>query len=352
MSQYHFVVSDKLDIPMRRAESIAGTAPRHFFIELAEQLNGCLYEPDLDTAHITGRKLIHTCLNTPDHLIALAETVSLNCANNDVVFCISEAIALPIAYALKAKGKTTKLASFGHNLYRPRITAANIVWGCRNRVDRFLVFTTHAAARSPKNRLYFEQTDDRLFAPDPDPHKIARSGVASGLPVIVSIGLEKRDNLTLAKATMNMDVDVRITAFSRDAQPDAHASPNPMPSNMSSRFYPWPDLVDLYRSADIVVVPVVPTNYAAGITSILEAAAVGRPIIATGNPALKDAVADQEIATWIPPEDAATLKETILDLLKHPATLTLMGEKAKAIQAKHHSFANRIDEVIAELAAL
>jgi hypothetical protein len=352
LRKYHFVVSDKLNIPTRKKESAAGVAPRHFFIELSEMLSGQIYEPDFGTDTASPKRLIHKCLNTPEHLVKLADTVSQNCANDDVIFCIGEAIALPVAYALKKKGKTTKLASFGHNLYRPRITVANILWGCLNRVDRFLVFTAAAEGRSGKNRLYFEQTDDRLFSPNPDQGNIKKPGAALEKPLIISIGLEKRDNMTLAKATVDLNVDVRITAFSRDAQPDPRASPDPMPSNMSSRFYPWRELVDLYRSADIVVVPVVPTNYAAGITSILEAAAVGRPIIATGNPALKDAVADQDIAAWVPPEDAAALRETLLNLLEHPATLASMGDKAKAIQAKHHGFASKIDEVIAELTAL
>lgn len=346
-------MSDRLNISKRKKESSERHAPRHFFIELAGKLNGLIYEPSEQLKFNTKKHFIHLLLNTPRQIIELADRVSETCDDGDVIFCNGEAIAIPIAYALKTKRKSTKIASFGHNLYRPRIIMANLLWGCLDRVDRFLVFTRDAEARSSKNRHYFEQIDDRLFSPDLSINKINERKInQQSRPIIVSVGLEKRDNLTLANATVDLDVDVRITAYSRDARLDARALPNPMPSNMNAKYYSWPDLVDLYRSADLVVVPIVPTNYAAGITSILEAAAIGCPIIATANPALMGAVADLDIATWVEPEDSLKLKAAILDVLNKPNKLSLMRSKAIKIQNEHHGFAKKLDEVMAELVKL
>lgn len=347
MTKCHLVVVDKLDISKRRTDSAAGLAPRHFFIELADVLKAELYEPDPASANSDKPEIIHKILNIPPHLVELSRRVVRNCADEDVIFCIGEIIALPIAHALKKEGKKTRLVSFGHNLYRPRVTVANILWGCRDRVDKFLVFTEEAAAKSGKNKMYFEQTDDQMFSPASA--RVAKPDASR--PVIVSVGLEKRDNLTLAEATRDMDVDVCITAFSRDAQPDPRASPDPLPDNMTAQFYPWPDLVDLYRSADLVVVPIVPTNYAAGINAVLEGAAVGKPIIATGNESLIGAVADPGIAIWVPPENPDSLKQAILDALADPEKLGARGEAARQILSKHHSFAGRQAFVIAELQA-
>lgn len=107
---------------------------------------------------------------------------------------------------------------------------------------------------------------------------------------------------------------------------------------MSAQFYPWPDLVELYRSADLVVVPILPTNYAAGITSILEAAAIGKAIIATKNPALLGAVADPNIAIWVPPEDPSAMRSAIQDALANPDKREALGKSALEIQRKYHSF--------------
>ncbi len=349
MPDYHLVVTDNLDIPLRKKESQKNIIPRHFFVELADYLEGHIYEPDPNTGDTARRRLIHRCLNTPGPLIQLAEKVSDTCADGDVIFCIGEAIALPIAYNLKASGKSAKVVSLGHNLYRPRIYVANALWGCLDYVDLFFVYTRDAAARSPKNHLYYEQTDDYFFSPAKNK---CWSRIISDKPLVVSVGLEMRDNLTLAEATESLDVEVRITAFSRDAGINPRAVPTKLPHNMSSQFYPWPDLLNLYRSADIVVVPVVPSTYAAGITSILEAAAVGKPIIATGNTALIDSVADPEIAVWVPAEDASALQEAISDLLDDPEKRARLGAQAKSIQTKHHNFDGKIEELAARLRSL
>ena len=81
------------------------------------------------------------------------------------------------------------------------------------------------------------------------------------------MGLERRDYRTLAQAVSGLDVDIRISGFSYHAAAMARSFPDPMPANMSCRFYSWPDLVQLYRDADVVVAPVFPSRYAAGVTT-------------------------------------------------------------------------------------
>ncbi|MEG3933450.1 MULTISPECIES: hypothetical protein [unclassified Microcoleus] len=42
---------------------------------------------------------------------------------------------------------------------------------------------------------------------------------------------------------------------------------------MSRKFYEWPDLVQLYRDADVIAVCLMDNKYAAGGTALLEAMA-------------------------------------------------------------------------------
>jgi hypothetical protein len=42
---------------------------------------------------------------------------------------------------------------------------------------------------------------------------------------------------------------------------------------MSRKFYSWPDLVQLYRDADVIAVCLVDNKYAAGVQGLLEAMA-------------------------------------------------------------------------------
>ena len=165
------VLTGHLGVAERRAEAVAGTAPRHFLIELASALGGEVHEPD--PAAPAPRRLLHRMLNTPPALAALARDVAARAGDDDLVFCLGEAVALPLADELRRRGRSTLLLSFGHNLRRPRIRAAQAVCGCVARIDRFFVFTRDAVSDPARFTQYTEQTDDRFFRPGDAP---ARTG--------------------------------------------------------------------------------------------------------------------------------------------------------------------------------
>ncbi|QCP54669.1 glycosyltransferase family 4 protein [Trinickia violacea] len=78
---------------------------------------------------------------------------------------------------------------------------------------------------------------------------------------------------------------------------------------------------ELYDWADIVVVPLRPNYHASGITVVLEAAALGKPVIASDVGGLSDYFTAQQV-TYIPPYDPAALRHAADDLAAHPeATL-------------------------------
>ena len=348
--KYHFVLAQAMDVEARRREAVAGDAPRHFFLALAERMGAAIHAPEKLLSEPVKRNLVHKILNTSDPFIALAEQVAAACGEEDVIFCLGEAVALPIAYALRRRGKKTRLASFGHNLQRPRVRAAALLAGVVDRVDLFFVFTQEAVQNPQKFRLYTEQTDDAFFCAKAGPLTAARKDASR--PLLVSVGLEMRDNFTLAEATRDLAVDVSITAFSKDAAPTGRAVPDPLPNNMTSRFYAWRELVDLYTAADIVVVPLCPTTYAAGITSILEAAATGKPIIATRTQALRDAFAAPDSVCWVPPEDPKALRQAVLALMAEPERRADMAARAARAQKAHHSFQPALEEMMVQLEAL
>ena len=76
---------------------------------------------------------------------------------------------------------------------------------CSQRQVDFL--REHLGLPSDRVRLVWDHTDTRFFSPGP-----ARRGPR---PVIASVGLEQRDYRTLAAATHDLDVDVRISGSSQ-----------------------------------------------------------------------------------------------------------------------------------------
>ncbi len=74
---------------------------------------------------------------------------------------------------------------------------------------------------------------------------------------------------------------------------------------------------ELYDWADVVVVPLRPNTHASGITVMLEAAAVGKPMVVTNVGGLQDYFSARA-AAYVPPFDADALREALLGLIASP----------------------------------
>ncbi|MBN3767121.1 glycosyltransferase family 4 protein [Burkholderia sp. Ac-20365] len=74
---------------------------------------------------------------------------------------------------------------------------------------------------------------------------------------------------------------------------------------------------ELYDWADVVVVPLRPNTHASGITVMLEAAAVGKPMVVTNVGGLEDYFS-KSAASYVPPFDADALRDAFIRLLASP----------------------------------
>ncbi|QDQ83994.1 glycosyltransferase family 4 protein [Paraburkholderia megapolitana] len=96
---------------------------------------------------------------------------------------------------------------------------------------------------------------------------------------------------------------------------------------------------ELYDWADVVVVPLRPNSHASGITVMLEAAAVGKPMIVTQVGALEDYFSAQA-AAYVPPFDATALREAADRLVAQPAQALRQAQSA-ALQLMSRDFTTR-----------
>lgn len=74
---------------------------------------------------------------------------------------------------------------------------------------------------------------------------------------------------------------------------------------------------ELYDWADVIVVPLRPNSHASGITVMLEAAAVGKPMVATNVGGLRDYFSARA-AAYVPPFDADALRDALIGLAASP----------------------------------
>jgi glycosyltransferase involved in cell wall biosynthesis len=351
----HIVMSRPLDFVQLAADVAADQSPTHVLLELARQLPLVFHQPGLapfqlvfsesDPLAVPSRALFtesvpalsridslrSKLISRPDFWALARHAVSL-AGPDDTLFCTGEDVGIPVATACAARRNPPRLLVTAHNIRRPRAAVAFRLFNTLNHVTEWVTPAPSQAAylRSlgiPQSCIHMppEQVDSRFYTPlsaNDSPLPL------NPRPLIVSVGLEQRDYRTLAAATADLAVDVRISGASADATAMARAFPDPMPPNMSRQFYSWTDLRSLYRQADIVVVPLFENSYIAGINTFLEGLAHEKPVIVSRTQGMMPYLhpspdadnADHDICLPVPPENPAAMRTAITHLLQTPLT--------------------------------
>jgi glycosyltransferase involved in cell wall biosynthesis len=327
-----------------------GLGPRHAMQALAAALGARLRMPG------GARPALR------DHLLAgvagsaaswtLARALAREVGAGELVYCTDERIGIPVAALCGSRRPRPGIALFVHNLDRPRGRLAGRLFRLARRADLFVTCASAQAAflrrlGVPESRilLLLEHVDGRFFTPGP-------AAPGKTRPLIAGVGLERRDYRTLAAATHDLPVDVRISGFSRYAREAERSLPDPLPANMSRRFYEWPELVQLYRDADVVAAPLFASPYAAGVTTLMEGLACARPVVATRTDGLRDYLAPSDGLSLVEPGDAAGLRRAILRLLEHPAEAEAQGRAGLALARRKYDLDAYVARLSATLAAL
>lgn len=335
--KYHIGLCPSSDLEAIARNAQAGKNPRHAICDLTQLLGATIHQPagervlpiDILRAKIIGR---------PEHW-ALARKLSLELQEDDVIYCTGEHIGFPIAALCSGKQKRPKIIVLVNNINRPRGYLALKLFGLANRVDLFVTTTPSQAEflrqslHLSKNQVYLLPSlpiDTSFFTPGPTSPNKSRPMISSG-------GLEKRDYRTLANATQDLDVDVKICAFSRNITARKRTFPKVTPSNMSFRFYEWPELLQLYRDSDIVVLSLFENNYQAGLTTLFEAMACRRPVIVTRSAGIINDLIDSGIVIGVNPCDPIGLKQAIQDLLNDSQKAGILAHRGYELMHNQHN---------------
>jgi glycosyltransferase involved in cell wall biosynthesis len=110
-----------------------------------------------------------------------------------------------------------------------------------------------------------------------------------------------------------------------------------------------PELRDLYRRARVVAMCTRPNNHASGITAILEAMAMGKPVVATHTPGLEDYITHGETGVLVPNGDADAMARALVELLEDSDRCRELGTEARKRALSYFStqaLAQRLASVI------
>src|SRR5262249_13347504 len=123
----------------------------------------------------------------------------------------------------------------------------------------------------PADRLAFVpfRVDTEFWRPQPIPEE----------RLVCSAGLEVRDYPLLLQAVDRLDARVVIGAASHWSRRRNSAADAQLPANVEVDAFDYRALRDLYARAAVVVVPLQAVDFQAGVTTILEAMAMGKPVI-------------------------------------------------------------------------
>jgi glycosyltransferase involved in cell wall biosynthesis len=158
--------------------------------------------------------------------------------------------------------------------------------------------------------------------------------------MICSVGREMRDFGTLIEALRGQSIPCHIAAWAAPWKKDPWVAElerqGPLPEGLTIGKKLFFELRELYARSRFMVMPLLPTDTDNGSTSILEAMAMGKPVICSRTPGQVDTVIEGETGLYVPPGDVRALREAILTLWNDPARAEAMGHHARAYVEGHH----------------
>ena len=373
MPRVLFVVTADLDRPLP-----AG-GPRKDYQALAAGLQADLLDRTAARAHWLGR-LLERCFGVA---VAQAALAFMRRQQYDAILTDGEHIGIPLALLLKLVGSRVAHVTIGHRIAASKKRPFFRWLRVQSHIQRIAVhaqsqyeLALDALGLDPRTvALIPYQADTRFWQPQPE---------RPAERLVCSIGLEYRDYPTLVQAVDGLDAKVIIGAASHWSKRRNTATDTPQPSNVEVDQFDYFALRELYSRSAVVVVPLDDVDFQAGITTILEAMAMAKPVIVTHTVGQTDAVEDRRTITrgsqprerppsllrrladqagvaiepngfYVPPSDPGALRRAIEYLLNRPDERARLGaagrrtvESLASLEQYVARIAHLVDEAIAE----
>lgn len=257
--------------------------------------------------------------------IALALEVMRRRGDYDVVVSWAEKYTLAIAGLLMLTRRRPRHVAIMDWISKPVVRVPLRV--VRRGVDRILTWSSVQGAFAvehlgfrPEQVQYIEHpVDQDYFAPIPDAHT-----------TIFSAGETQRDFETLIEAAATLPLPTviaasRIGVFTGFRTRLADAGELELPPNVVVQSMQPDELRRAYARAAVVVVPLMPAENNAGLSVVLEAMSMGRPVVVTRTQGQVDVVRDGVSGVYVPAQDAQALRRAIIDLLDDPSRAEQLG---------------------------
>jgi hypothetical protein len=199
----------------------------------------------------------------------------------------------------------------------------------------------------PADRVYLirHYVDQLFYSPRP-----------AGEDIICAVGAEMRDYATLKQAVHGTGIRCHIAAdhvrvpgrfeFLNHRRVPIEQIDSQADAGITQGRLSLIELRNLYARSRFVVVPLLPSDTDNGVTVILEAMAMGKPVICSRTRGQVDVIQEGVTGLHVPVGDVAALRAAILSLWNDPLRTRQMGLAARAHVEKFHTMEKFTADVI------
>jgi glycosyltransferase involved in cell wall biosynthesis len=273
----------------------------------------------------------------------------------DAVFTDGEQVGLPLALLCRLTARRPFAhVMIVHIMSVPKKARLYRAFRLGRFIDTMIVYSA-AQRRFLIERLGFPgervvltpfMVDTSFFSPD----RVERQ--ANSEPTVSSAGLEFRDYPTLISAARGLAARVVIAAASPWSTRADSTHGEAIPSNVEVCRLNFVDLRQLYAESACVVMPLQDVEFQAGVTTILEAMAMGKAVVCSRTRGQTDIVVDGENGVYVEPGDSDGLRLALDDILDDPARAQRLGAAGRAFVVRECDvavYAERLSSVVSEV---
>jgi glycosyltransferase involved in cell wall biosynthesis len=323
-----------------RDDVAAGRRPCPEYLRLEEQYGIRLVDWTLGR----GGRARRTVLRSVRHATSVLDEVR----EADVVFSDGEHLGIPLGIAMRLRGVRTPHVMIGHHVANPAKTPFFRIARAHDRIDRIIVHSPNQV-RLVTAALHIDPAILTVVPYGIDTGFWSPGGDAGADPrLVVAAGREHRDFETLLAACADQ-ADLFVTDSSAHSPRSRRRTPPEWPAAVQHRQVGFVELRERYRRAAVIAVPLVPTAYPFGITSVLEGMATGKPVVVSDTEGLRGIVESGRTGIVVPPGDVEALRDAVAGLLADPDRARRLGAEARRVVVERYSLQTYTEQLANEL---
>jgi glycosyltransferase involved in cell wall biosynthesis len=325
--------------PHEILDAAAGRAPRIDGLAIAQSLGADIIDAEASGPATSPPSTVMWCARLSARLLKRKGQI-------DAIYSPSESLAIIAATTLFPTGWRGKLVFAAHLMSTAKLRVMGAFFNhmdceaiCVSRRQMEIMIDA-GYARERVHHAY-NWIDMDFFKPQSDPVE----------DYVFACGLENRDYATLMAAFERLPYRLIIAASGYHGVDRSLRGCAPSNVEILSEKVPWSELRRLYARARFVVTPLNNVDYAAGVTGLVEAMAMGKAIVASTSAGIAEYLRDGASVRAVRPGSATELAQAVTELWDDPEYCRRAGawNRAWVARASLDNYINKVRSLLFEL---